>query len=170
MSKSTSATTAAGGSTGASTSAGTSADTGASANAGTSAGTSAGKGTGGNKSRAASKSGAGKSEGEKTGREASAARPASALSAEQRRRIDEVFSSLGRRDAFQLLEIDRGADARALKRAYFRLSKEFHPDRFYGRASAEEHERLAAIFHALKSAFELLSDDARRAAYLQGTK
>src|SRR5260370_802817 len=80
------------------------------------------------------------------------------LAEEQVRRIDEFFGSLDRRDAFQLLEVPRGADDKAVKRAYFRLSKEFHPDRYYGKELGDYRLKLSKIFLAIKEAFELLSD------------
>jgi hypothetical protein len=88
-----------------------------------------------------------------------------AILPEVQKRIDDFFASLERRNAFELLEIDRGADAKAVKRAYFKLSKEFHPDRYYGKELGDTRDKLTKIFQAVKAAFELLSDDARRRAY-----
>jgi len=88
----------------------------------------------------------------------------------QKKRIDAFYGSLRERDAFALLEIERGADDRAIKRAYFKLSKEFHPDRFFGREIGEYGERLSQIFQAGKAAFELLSDEGRRKAYEESVK
>jgi hypothetical protein len=85
----------------------------------------------------------------------------------QKKRVDEVFGALETRDAFALLEIGRDADAKEIKRAYFRLSKEFHPDRYYKRDLGVYGERLTRIFQAVKNAFELLSDDKRRQTYLE---
>lgn len=92
------------------------------------------------------------------------------LTAEQARRIDELFAALATRDAFELLEVTVAADKKEVKRAYFRLSKEFHPDRYFGKNIGPYRERLSKIFQAIKAAFELLSDDARRAAYLESVQ
>jgi hypothetical protein len=83
----------------------------------------------------------------------------------QRQRIDAFFAALDSRNAFELLEIDQSADDKAVKRAYFKLSKEFHPDRFFGKDIGEYKDRLTKIFQAIKAAFEVLSDKRRRAAY-----
>ncbi|MCA1662906.1 MAG: J domain-containing protein [Myxococcales bacterium] len=92
------------------------------------------------------------------------------LTVEQARRIDEFYASLHTRDAFELLEVVRGADKKDIKRAYFKMSKELHPDRFFGKNIGPYRERLSKIFQSIKAAYELLSDDARRAAYLDSVK
>jgi DnaJ domain len=89
------------------------------------------------------------------------------LSDEQRKRVDELFLALNHRNAFELLGVTREADPKEIKRAYFKLSKEFHPDRFFGVALGEQGRKLSAIFQAVKNAFELLSDENRRAAYIE---
>ncbi|HWE28540.1 MAG TPA: DnaJ domain-containing protein, partial [Polyangia bacterium] len=95
--------------------------------------------------------------------------PGLEVTVDQAERIDAYFSSLEDKDAFELLEVTRAADKRAIKRAYFKLSKEFHPDRFFGQNIGPYKERLSRIFQSVKAAFELLSDDTRRAAYEQST-
>jgi hypothetical protein len=92
------------------------------------------------------------------------------LTVEQARRIDEFFATLATRDAFELLEIERTADKKVIKRAYFKISKELHPDRFFGKNLGPYRERLSRIFQSVKAAYELLSDDARRDAYLGSVK
>jgi hypothetical protein len=94
-----------------------------------------------------------------------AAASAAGLSEDQRKRIDALHDSLDHRDAFQLLEVERGASDKDVKRAYFRLSKEFHPDRFFGKEIGDYRAKVQKIFLAVKEAFELLSDKDRRAAY-----
>jgi DnaJ domain len=91
--------------------------------------------------------------------------PGLGMTAAQKKRIDDFFANLDQRNAFELLEIDRTADEKAVKRAYFKLSKEFHPDRYFGREIGEYKDHLSTIFRAIKAAFEVLSDKRRRAAY-----
>jgi hypothetical protein len=91
--------------------------------------------------------------------------PGVELTAEQVRRIDQYYMTLEQKDAYALLELGRAADKREVKRAYFKLSKEFHPDRYFGKELGDYRARLTKIFQAIKSAFELLSDDERRTAY-----
>jgi hypothetical protein len=81
-------------------------------------------------------------------------------------RILAVRRSLRRTDYFQLLGVDPDVDRRGLKRSYFRLSKEFHPDRFFGKRTGAFGGWLSEIFQSLARAFEVLSDPRRRSEYV----
>jgi curved DNA-binding protein CbpA len=63
----------------------------------------------------------------------------------------------------ELLGIARGADAKEIKRAYFRLSRDYHPDRYYRREVGHFGPRLERIFRKVAEAYELLSDPNTRA-------
>jgi hypothetical protein len=85
------------------------------------------------------------------------------FSSEARLRIEELELRVLEGDPFRLLEVGHDVDRRALRRAYFRLSKEFHPDRYFGRQLGSWRHRLQQVFAALTAAFEELSDETRRA-------
>ncbi|MEZ4218794.1 MAG: DnaJ domain-containing protein [Myxococcota bacterium] len=78
------------------------------------------------------------------------------------RRILEFESRLGAA-YHDLLGVARDADAKEIKRAYFKLSKEFHPDRYFRREIGGYAKRLEAIFKRILEAYELLSDPTARA-------
>jgi molecular chaperone DnaJ len=63
------------------------------------------------------------------------------------------------RDYYEVLGVDRGADAEAIKKAYRKLALQYHPDRNSGSAAAEEQ------FKELTEAYEVLRDPDKRAAY-----
>jgi molecular chaperone DnaJ len=63
------------------------------------------------------------------------------------------------RDYYEILGIDRGADADAIKKAYRKLALQYHPDRNGGSAEAEEQ------FKEITEAYEVLKDPNKRAAY-----
>jgi curved DNA-binding protein CbpA len=68
------------------------------------------------------------------------------------------------RDPWALLGVGAGAAAMDVKRAYFKLSKEVHPDRYYGRQLGSFGERLTAIFEAVNRAYaKLTAPDKARA-------
>jgi curved DNA-binding protein CbpA len=83
------------------------------------------------------------------------------LSRDEQQRILEFEASLDR-PYYALLGIETNADTRAIKRAYFKLSREFHPDRHFGRQLGGFAQRLETIFMKIVEAYELLSDPATR--------
>jgi molecular chaperone DnaJ len=62
-------------------------------------------------------------------------------------------------DYYELLQVERTADAHTIKSAYRKLAMECHPDRNGGCTQAE------AKFKALSEAYECLKDPQKRAAY-----
>jgi len=91
-----------------------------------------------------------------------------ALSDAQRRQILAMARLLDKRDPWALLGVPQGADAKTLKRAYFKLSKDIHPDRFYGRSLGSFAERLSTVFEALNRAYERLTNPDKSGAYSVG--
>ena len=63
----------------------------------------------------------------------------------------------------EILGVPRDADRKALRKAYFALSKELHPDRFFRRNVGPFGKRLERIFGKIVEAYELLSDPMARA-------
>lgn len=76
---------------------------------------------------------------------------------ETQRRILEIELKL-HEPYHEILGVERGADAKCVKRAYFELSKEFHPDRYFRKEIGAYQKRLEAIFKRILAAYELLSD------------
>ncbi|HKA88274.1 MAG TPA: J domain-containing protein [Haliangiales bacterium] len=88
------------------------------------------------------------------------------LTAEQRRAILVKHAQLNEGTLFDLLEVPRDVDRRGLRAAYFKLSKVFHPDVYYGKRLGTYQRRLADIFEMVSKAFNQLEDDGRREEYL----
>src|SRR5690606_22131665 len=68
---------------------------------------------------------------------------------------------MAKRDYYDTLGISRDADGAAIKSAFRRLAKEYHPDRNPDDATAEIR------FKEVNEAYEALKDPQRRAAYDQ---
>jgi molecular chaperone DnaJ len=66
---------------------------------------------------------------------------------------------MSKRDYYEVLGVAKDADEKVLKKAFRKLALKFHPDRNPGDASAE------AKFKEASEAYDVLSDDQKRAAY-----
>jgi len=68
---------------------------------------------------------------------------------------------MAKRDYYEVLGVERGADAEEIKKAYRKLAVKFHPDKNPGDKAAEDK------FKELGEAYEALGDPQTRAAYDQ---
>ena len=65
-----------------------------------------------------------------------------------------------KRDYYEVLGVSKSADADAIKKAYRKLAKKYHPD-----ANPDNKEEAEEKFKEVQEAYEVLSDDNKRAAY-----
>jgi len=75
----------------------------------------------------------------------------------ERRRILAMQRLLEKADPYQLLGVSPAADNKTLKRAYFLLSKEIHPDRYYGQRLGSFGDRMSTVFEAASRAYARLT-------------
>ena len=68
---------------------------------------------------------------------------------------------MAKRDYYEVLGVAKGASDKDIKKAYRRMAMKYHPDRNPDDHEAEEQ------FKEVNEAFEILSDDQKRAAYDQ---
>jgi len=68
---------------------------------------------------------------------------------------------MSKRDYYEILGVEKGADESAIKKAYRKLAVQYHPDKNPGDTSAEEKFREAT------EAYEVLRDSEKRARYDQ---
>src|ERR1700745_4513187 len=66
------------------------------------------------------------------------------------------------RDPYDVLGVQRNASAADIKKAYRRLAKKLHPD------ANKKDPKAAAKFAELNSAYEIVGDDKKRAAFDRG--
>ena len=65
------------------------------------------------------------------------------------------------KDYYAILGVDKSADGEAIKKQYRKLARELHPDKTKGDKTLEER------FKAVSEAYDILSDDKKRAEYDQ---
>jgi curved DNA-binding protein CbpA len=80
-------------------------------------------------------------------------------------RILGFHARLSEVDHYALLTVERGAEKAAIKRAYFALAAEFHPDRHFGKDLGKAGAALQGIFTRLTEAHDTLVSRVRRAEY-----
>ncbi|MBM3487937.1 MAG: molecular chaperone DnaJ [Alphaproteobacteria bacterium] len=66
---------------------------------------------------------------------------------------------MANRDFYEVLGVERGANADDIKKAYRKLAMQYHPDRNQGDQKAEQK------FKEINEAYDVLKDDQKRAAY-----
>lgn len=74
------------------------------------------------------------------------------------KKVDDLYLSLDKINPYELLEADSTSDEDTLKRNYYRLTREFHPDRYFSSADPMLKDKLTAIFDALTNAYTILKN------------
>jgi len=88
---------------------------------------------------------------------------------ELRRALHAALPQARAKDLFERLGVARTATREQVKAAYFQLAKQLHPDRFGSPALADLGPQVKDLFAAFNEAYEVLSDDRKRADYVART-
>ena len=87
------------------------------------------------------------------------------LDIEVKKRILGIYPRLADLDFYQLLGIERSADKKAVKRAYFELAGVFHPDKYFRKDLGSFKVKMESIFGRVTQAFDALSSKTARVEY-----
>ncbi|MFN7130981.1 MAG: response regulator [Myxococcales bacterium] len=93
----------------------------------------------------------------------------SLLSAEEREvreRLAATAAAMKKKDYFAILGVAPNAPRDDIRRAYFAMAKEYHPDKHFGSYSAEVKNLAGQIFDLISTAHDTLIDDEERERYL----
>lgn len=82
-----------------------------------------------------------------------------------RRRVLLLYRSLEGSTHYQLLGVERTADRKAVKRAYFELAAKLHPDRYFRKKLGSFKPLMEAVFARMTFAHDALSNAEKRAEY-----
>jgi len=80
-------------------------------------------------------------------------------------KINALYAQLGNLRKNELLEVDEKAKSETIKKNYYHLAKEYHPDRHLPFTDPDIKMKLTEIFDALTEAYNTLKDDKLRAEY-----
>ncbi len=88
------------------------------------------------------------------------------IDSELRKQILEDYKRIMPADYFAALNIGHQSDRATVRRAYYKLAKQYHPDRFLGRGlSSDMENKVNEIFGHITQAYTRLSDPTTRDAY-----
>jgi DnaJ-class molecular chaperone len=85
---------------------------------------------------------------------------------EQAAELAAMAASLDGQDYFHLLQLPLTANTGDIKRAFYRESRVYHPDRFFHLTDAAAKASIGAIYKRITEAYYVLRDDARRRKYV----
>ena len=74
------------------------------------------------------------------------------------KRVNEIYARLDKLSPYELLDIDENSDEDTIRRQYYRLAKEFHPDRHFDSDDPAIKDKLPLIFDAITQAYTALRD------------
>lgn len=83
----------------------------------------------------------------------------------ERRVVDAIFAQRMTATHYDLLGLRRDADRRAVRDAYFALSKRFHPDVYFNRDIGGYRQRFEELFRMFTRAYDVLGNPKQRAGY-----
>ena len=78
----------------------------------------------------------------------------------------ERCSKLDQMDYFEVLMVERTSAPADIKKAFYRESRAYHPDRFFHLDNKELKERVNELYKRVTEAYYVLRDDAKRRLYV----
>lgn len=84
---------------------------------------------------------------------------------ELQKRVHEVFHRSDKLNHYQLLGVPIDADRAEIRKAYFALSKTFHPDAYFGKRLGPYKAQMEVIFRKVTDAYEAVGRPKKREAY-----
>jgi len=87
------------------------------------------------------------------------------LDRDHRQKVLDTYYRLTDLDLYEVLGVERTADKKVIKRAYYELASVHHPDRFFRKRLGSFKQKMEAVFSRVTEAHDTLTDKAKRAEY-----
>jgi curved DNA-binding protein CbpA len=87
------------------------------------------------------------------------------LDEELQKRIQETFRRADKINHYELLGVAMDVEQAEIRKAYFALSKTFHPDAYYGKRLGPFKAQMEVIFRKVTDAYEAVGRPKKREAY-----
>lgn len=87
------------------------------------------------------------------------------MSGQEKSKLDQILAWLDRSDYYQILNVPKDAKSLQMKEAYFKLSKQYHPDKFYTLTDADSVEKITQVFKRVNEAYMVLKNPQKRKRY-----
>ncbi|MDH4258318.1 MAG: DnaJ domain-containing protein, partial [Candidatus Aminicenantes bacterium] len=79
--------------------------------------------------------------------------------------VEKLKNDIPKLDFYQILNVPRTASQKEVKKAYFELARNYHPDRFDRDLPAEIREMVEEVFGIITSAFQTLTNEEEKQGY-----
>jgi|SRR5579884_181641 len=80
-------------------------------------------------------------------------------------KIRDAYLQMEQQNYYQILQVTAGATREEIKKAYFRLAKEYHPDRHFEGEMEQVKKELESLFTRITQAYDTLLTEKKRKAY-----
>ena len=81
--------------------------------------------------------------------------------------VQHMYGKLDQLTYFELLGLSTGATVPEIRAAFYRMSKDLHPDRYHRMDNRELRERLETIYARMCEGYRVLTTPEKYAAYLR---
>jgi DnaJ-class molecular chaperone len=81
--------------------------------------------------------------------------------------VQQIWGKLDQLSYFDLLGLPSGATVQEVRNAFYRLSHDLHPDRYYLLSNRELRDRLETIYARMCEGYRVLTTAEKRTAYLR---
>lgn len=88
------------------------------------------------------------------------------ITPQQGAELQRLYETLGSSDYFETLQVAQTASTNEIKRAFYRESRIYHPDRAFHLTDLSAKQQLGDLYKRITEAYYVLRDDAKRKKYL----